>query len=164
MVQPLGVNAEVSLDLDIGPRAKALFLAREEQRQDAAKGFGCPHLGCTLVASRIAPKLDFGMQESRPLARLVRSKRARRPEIEAPLLGADPVLENPGPAATGTQPQRQPRNSIIEDERIGFAGRQCQCGDVARGLALAYAGEPHGWEVGKHLGNIGKHTRASSCK
>ena len=86
MVQPLGVDVEVALDLDEGARPKAFLLAREKQRQDGCEGFVRARPGGALGASGVAPELDLGVQKRRLLARLVRSERGCRSNVEASLL------------------------------------------------------------------------------
>jgi hypothetical protein len=130
MVQALGMSVEMTLNLDEGARSQALFLSRQEQRQDRLEGLARSRAGLAFIARRIASQFNLGMQDGGPLARFMRRERGRRPQSKAPLPVADPVLEDPTFFAADAEPQRQAWDGVVKVKRVRFPRGQREGGNV----------------------------------
>jgi hypothetical protein len=119
----------MALGSDVAARRQHPLLLGQIVPQCCLEGVGGAALTVALGRRRVLAQTNAGVQIGGRLPGRGESERGSSPERHPPLLSPDPILENPGPLAATAQAQAEARHVIIEEDRVGLAGRQRDAAD-----------------------------------
>ena len=128
-MQWFAIPHQVTFGFDVTAAPQVSALVGQVERDDGAQGFARAYPAFGFLAGRVVAQFDLGVHLGCRLSRARGRQRGRIAERDAPMLGADLVLEYPGSRTAGAEAKTEATQVLIEDDRLRLALRQRQSGD-----------------------------------